>query len=393
VVRDYILDCLRYWVTEMHVDGFRFDLASILGRGRDGIVLSNPPLLERIAADPILAKTKLIAEAWDAAGLYQVGSFPAWGRWAEWNGKFRDDIRRFVKGDPGMAAVLATRLSGSADLYQTSGREPFHSINFVTCHDGFTLADLVSFNERHNHPNGERNRDGSADDWSWNCGVEGPTDSLGIVALRRRQMKNLAALLLLSHGTPMILAGDEIGRTQSGNNNAYCQDNHTVWMDWRLLESNAEMFRFFRNLIALRRRHALLRRATFVPGGDGPHTVIEWHGVEQNEPDWSWESRLVACHQFEAVGAEQAEHLYIIANAYWESHDCALPPLASGGWRRVVDTSLAPPDDCADDDGAWGPGIHTSYRVGPRSIAVLTRRPDRKGQNTCPPFPSAPIKT
>jgi len=366
VVRDHILDCLRYWVTEMHVDGFRFDLASILGRGRDGSVLSNPPLLERIAADPILAKTKLIAEAWDAAGLYQVGSFPSWGRWAEWNGKFRDDIRRFVKGDAGMASVLATRLAGSADLYQCSGREPFHSINFVTCHDGFTLADLVSFNGKHNWSNGEQNADGGNDNWSWNCGVEGPGGA-EVAELRLRQVKNLAALLLLSHGTPMILAGDEFGRTQAGNNNAYCQDNQANWMDWRLLGANADLFRFFRKLIALRRSLPLLRREAFMPVDGQTHTAIEWHGVEQNCPDWSEASRLVACHQFETGIAGPAQHLYIIANAHWESYDCALP---SGVWRRMIDTSLPAPHDIAE----FGPPVDGRYHVEPRSVVVLASR-------------------
>jgi glycogen operon protein len=248
------MDSLRYWVTEMHVDGFRFDLASILGRGRDGSVLANPPLLEQIAGDPILAGTKLIAEAWDAAGLYQVGSFPAWGRWAEWNGRFRDDIRRFVKGDAGMVPALATRLAGSADLYQGSGRQPAHSINFVTCHDGFTLSDLVSYNNKHNERNGEDNRDGSNDNLSWNCGEEGPTSNRERLRLRERQIRNLAALLLLAHGTPMLLAGDEFGRSQSGSNNAYCQDNQTGWIDWRLKDKNRGLFRFIQGLIKFRRR-------------------------------------------------------------------------------------------------------------------------------------------
>ncbi len=225
VVRELIADCLRYWVMEMHVDGFRFDLASILGRGQDGSVLLNPPLLETLAHDPVLANTKLIAEAWDAAGLYQVGTFPAWSRWAEWNGKFRDEVRRFVRAEPGMVSNLATRLVGSPDLYRTSSREPYHSINFVTCHDGFTLADLVSYDSKHNEINGEDNVDGTTDNLSWNCGVEGPTDWVEINALRRRQMKNFATILLLADGVPMILAGDEMARTQLGNNNAYCQDN------------------------------------------------------------------------------------------------------------------------------------------------------------------------
>ncbi len=263
VVRDFIVDCLRYWVLEMHVDGFRFDLASILGRGMDGRVLKNPPLLESLAYDPVLANTKLIAEAWDAAGLYQVGTLPSWGRWAEWNGVFRDDVRKFVKGDAGMTSAIATRLLGSPDLYETSAREPYHSINFVTCHDGFTLNDLVSYNEKHNLTNGDNNTDGCNANYSWNCGFEGPTDDPAINELRARQRKNFAAILLLSHGVPMILSGDEVARTQQGNNNAYCQDNEVSWLDWRMIKSHADLLRFFQLMIAFRKRCPLLRRDSF----------------------------------------------------------------------------------------------------------------------------------
>ena len=280
-VRDLIIDVLRYWVAEMHVDGFRFDLASVLGRGLDGSVLANPPIIERIAEDALLRQTALIAEAWDAAGLYQVGHFSATGRWAEWNGKFRDDVRRFVKSDPGMVSALATRLVGSPDLYQHSGRRPYHSLNFVTCHDGFTLADLVAYNDKHNEANGEGNADGSNDNLSWNCGAEGPTDAEEINRLRRRQMRNFATILLLSAGTPMILAGDEFGRTQRGNNNAYCQDNERNWIDWRLLEANADLFRFFRLLIQFRREHWLLRREDYDldEGGPLPAHRLAWYGA------------------------------------------------------------------------------------------------------------------
>ena len=231
VVRDLIIDSLCYWVTEMHVDGFRFDLASILGRGSSGEVLANPPLIERIAAHPVLAETKLIAEAWDAAGLYQVGTFPNFGRWAEWNGQFRDDLRRFVRGDAGMVPVLATRLSGSADLYQED-RAPYHSVNFITCHDGFTLADLVSYEQKQNLANGEYNADGCDHNFSANYGVEGSTDNGEIQALRLRQMANFATLLVVAHGVPMLLAGDEMANSQAGNNNSWCQDNPTGWLNW-----------------------------------------------------------------------------------------------------------------------------------------------------------------
>jgi isoamylase len=374
VVRGQIGDCLRYWVTEMHVDGFRFDLASILGRGQDGTPLKNPPLLEQIAGDPVLAGTKLIAEAWDAAGLYQVGSFPAWGRWAEWNGKFRDDIRRFVKGDAGMVPALADRVSGSADLYQTSGREPYHSINFVTCHDGFTLADLVSYNEKHNEANGEGNRDGGNDNWSWNCGVEGPSLERDIEALRARQIRNLAALLLLAHGTPMILAGDELGRSQKGNNNGYCQDNELSWMPWELENSNGSLLRFFRNLIAFRRSHAILRRGSYVRDHTRREVETVWHGVELHKPDWSYESRLLAWHMFEAPETRPGEQIYVIANAHWEAHRCELPPLSWGKWRRFVDTSCAPPKDIAEPEEALREVRQDSYRVGSRSVVVLVAR-------------------
>ncbi len=336
VVRDMILDCLRYWVTEMHVDGFRFDLASILGRGQDGSVLPNPPLLERIAADPVLANTKIIAEAWDAGGLYQVGTFPSWGRWAEWNGKFRDDIRSFVKSDAGKVAALATRLSGSADLYQGSGRAPYHSINFITSHDGFTMADLVAYSAKHNESNGERGADGDNDNHSWNCGAEGPTKSKQINALRQKQVKNLATLLILSHGVPMILAGDEFGRTQNGNNNAYCQDNPTSWVDWSLAEKNSELFGFFQRLIRFRLQHTIFQRQQF--GSDG--ITISWHGKQLNQPDWSWESRSLAVRMSEDEQLEDSTDIFLIAHSHWDPAKFELPALPSNRkWRRFVDTS------------------------------------------------------
>jgi len=371
IVRDMILDCLRYWVAEMHVDGFRFDLASILGRGKDGEVLANPPLLEHIAADPLLAATKVIAEAWDAAGLYQVGLFSAWGRWAEWNGKFRDDIRRFVKSDGGMVPALATRLAGSPDLYPTGGGEPCRSINFVTCHDGFTLADLVSYNEKHNQMNGENNADGSDTNFSWNCGIEGPTDSPEIQRLRARQVRNLAALLLLSNGVPMICAGDEMGRTQQGNNNAYCQDNEISWIDWGLLERNDDLFRFVRLLIAFRRRHTGMR--------------MEWHGVRLGLPDWSDESRSLAVHLWRPAGTttgapaadgaapdpQAATHLFLIANAFWEPLTFELPRIEDQAWFRFVDTTLNAPQEITDPGEEMPLGRQDTYRSGPRSVVIL----------------------
>ncbi len=369
VVRDLIISVLRYWVTEMHVDGFRFDLASILGRGVDGSVLSSPPLIEHLAHDPVLAQTKLIAEAWDAAGLYQVGTFPSWGRWAEWNGKFRDDVRRFVKGDAGMVSALATRLLGSPDLYAGNCREPWHSINFVTCHDGFTLADLVSYDQKHNEANGEQNRDGTNANWSWNCGAEGASSSAEINALRARQMRNLATLMLLAQGVPMISAGDEVGRSQHGNNNAYCQDNEIGWFDWRLAESNADLLRFFRLLIRFRRDHPLLRRAMFAAGP----VQVEWHGVRLHQPDLSHESRSLAMHFFGRPENSQ-DHIYLIANAHWEAHEFELPVLPGWEWLRVVDTSLASPSDIADPAAETALRNTPRYPVGPRSVVVLAGR-------------------
>jgi len=297
VVREMILDCLRYWVTEMHVDGFRFDLASILGRDHTGAVMSNPPVLEAIALDPILNHTKIIAEAWDAAGLYQVGHFPAWQRWSEWNDKYRDCIRRFFKGDYGVISEMSTRIAGSSDLYGASERKPYHSINYAACHDGFTLYDLVSYNEKHNDANGEGNWDGHSNSLSWNCGVEGDTQKNAIIKLRKRQIKNFIALLMLSQGTPMLLAGDEFCRTQKGNNNAYCQDNDISWIDWDLKEKNYDILRFVRLMISMRRTYETLRRETFFTG-DKPFAQalpdISWHSTKVDAPDFGPKSRLLA---------------------------------------------------------------------------------------------------
>jgi isoamylase len=370
VVRDFIVTCLRYWVLATQVDGFRFDLASVLGRGQDGEVLANPPLLESLAYDPVLANTKLIAEAWDAAGLYQVGTFPAWGRWAEWNGKFRDDVRKFLKSDPGMTSALATRLLGSPDLYETSAREPYHSINFVTCHDGFTLNDLVSYNEKHNLANGENNSDGANDNNSWNCGVEGPTGDPDVQHLRERQRRNFATILLIAHGVPMITAGDEFARTQQGNNNAYCQDNEISWVDWHNAESHADLVRFFRLLIDFRKRTPRLRRKTFnFTGSDGFH--VTWHGVKRMQPDWGYDSRSIAMQltQFNPDGSRQDVHL--IANAHWEDHEFELPQIGEYEWFRLVDTSLPSPNDIAEDGQEFPLLSQESYTVKSRSVVVF----------------------
>jgi glycogen operon protein len=368
-VRNFILDNLRYWVMEMHVDGFRFDLASILGRDRNGKVLASPPLLEQIAGDPVLADTKLIAEAWDAAGLYQVGTFPNWGRWAEWNGRFRDDIRRFVHGEPGTVKSLATRLAGSPDLYQQD-REPGHGINFVTSHDGFTLKDLVSYNDKHNRANGEENRDGDNNNLSWNCGAEGATDDAGVLALRERQVRNLATLLILSRGVPMILAGDEMGRSQNGNNNAYCQDNSTSWLNWHLLDANQGLFRFFRLLIAFRRDHELLRYDSFVVR-NGHGARISWHGFRVGQPDWSDESQSLAMHLSGSTASGPAADIYLIANAHWEPVDFELPRLDQGEWHRFVDTALSGDEAITEAVGQSPLDDSCSYHVGSRSVVVL----------------------
>jgi isoamylase len=287
VVRNMVLDCLRYWASEYHIDGFRFDLASILGRDQNGAPLPNPPLLESLAYDPVLSKCKLIAEAWDAGGMYQVGSFPAYGRWAEWNGKYRDAIRGFIKGDEGIVGEIANRIQGSPDLYWYRG--PTASLNFITCHDGFTLRDMVSYNGKHNEANGEWNNDGSNDNNSWNCGWEGDSDDPGVNALRERQMRNAATILFLSRGVPMLLMGDEVGHTQGGNNNSYCHDNALSWMNWDDVQKEAGLLRFFSKLIAFRHAHPVLRGDRFFAHRDyvgSGNPDIGFHGTRVDQPDW-----------------------------------------------------------------------------------------------------------
>jgi isoamylase len=380
LVRNLILDCLHFWVADMHVDGLRFDLASVMGRDYRGQVLVEPPVVEMIAEDGVLADTKLIAEPWDAAGLYQVGRFPYGRRWSEWNGQYRDDIRRFWRGEPGMTGTLATRLCGSADLYQKTGRGPRHSINFITCHDGFTLWDLVSYDRKHNEANGENNRDGMNENYSWNCGVEGPTDDPAILILRRRQAKNLMATLFLSQGVPMILAGDEGLHTQGGNNNAWCQDNALSWLDWELMEKNAEHLRFVREIIGLRHRHPALRRKKFFEGrgprGNQPADV-RWHGVELGRPDFSSQSRALAMIlDGRRTGHEPDQDFYIALSAWKGPLDFKIPPSPQGhSWRRVVDTSLPAPQDIIPE---WeGPVIQAlrPYTVRPFSVVVLISEP------------------
>ncbi|HXZ24612.1 MAG TPA: glycogen debranching protein GlgX, partial [Nitrospiria bacterium] len=335
IVRRLIQDSLRYWVTQMHVDGFRFDLASILSRDESGRPLPNPPVLWDIESDPLLAGTKLIAEAWDAAGLYQVGSFVG-DTWQEWNGRFRDDVRRFLKGDNGAVGAVAARLLGSPDIYGHEQREPEQSVNFVTCHDGFTLNDLVSHNRKHNEANGEENRDGSNDNLSWNCGPDdssdGPTDDPAVEALRTRQAKNFFALLLLAAGTPMLLMGDETRRSQQGNNNAYCQDNELNWFDWRLLERHADVHRFVKALTAFRQRRDVLAEAgTLSLNQLLERAKITWHGVALDQPDWGEHSHAIA---FTLRSLRGRFLLHGMFNAYWEPLTFELPLVPSGLTQR-----------------------------------------------------------
>jgi len=370
IVRRLIQDSLRHWVTRMHVDGFRFDLASILSRDEDGRPLPNPPVLWDVESDPLLAGTKLIAEAWDAAGLYQVGSFVG-DTWQEWNGRFRDDVRHFVKGDEASVSAVATRFLGSPDIYGHEQREAEQSINFVACHDGFTLNDLVSYNGKHNEANGEENRDGSNDNLSWNCGAEGPTEDPAIEALRSRQVKNFFALTLLAAGTPMLLMGDEVRRTQRGNNNAYCQDGELSWFDWSLLPRYADVHRFVKELIAFRHQRDVLAEDKGLSLNQLLEKAkIEWHGAELHRPDWSVGSRSLA---FTLESLRSRFLLYGIFNAYWEPLRFQLPPPPSGDrhrWRRCIDTALVSPDDIAPWKSA--PEVaEAAYLAQPRSVVLL----------------------
>jgi glycogen operon protein len=367
VVREFVLDCLRHWVADYHIDGFRFDLASILGRDQSGAPLKNPPLLEALAADPVLGRTKLIAEAWDAGGLYQVGSFPAYGRWSEWNGRFRDCARKFLKGDFGQAAEMATRIAGSSDLYHHRGATA--SINFVTCHDGFTLADLVSYNEKHNEANGEQNRDGANDNYSWNCGVEGPTEDPEIESLRKGQIKNALCMLLLSQGVPLLLMGDECGRTQSGNNNAYCHDGPLTWFDWDLLNAHADLHRFCCLLISFRRANPSIRRPTH-EGSEA--ATLSWHGTQTHRPDWSATSRVLAFQRFQTGGAGQSS-IYVAMNMHSEPLEFELPPAPRDlRWHVAVNTSMPSPEDIWEHGSEPALSGQDRLFVGGRSIVVLT---------------------
>jgi isoamylase len=364
-----ILDCLRYWVSEMHVDGFRFDLASILSRSISGALLEDPPIIWMINSDPVLASTKIIAEAWDSAGLYQVGRF-AGDRFAEWNAPYRDDIRRFIKSDPGMVKKLAARLMGSADLYPQLERELKYSINFVTCHDGFTLNDLVSYNYKHNEVNGEDNQDGINESWSWNCGIEGIPADLTVESLRLRQIKNFFTILLMSQGTPMILMGDEVRRSQEGNNNAYCQDSELSWFDWSAVNQNSDLLQFIKGLIKLTQSLESLTHERHLVTTERSYAMpyVTWHGVRLGQPDWSKDSRSLA---FTLYYPEKGEKLHILLNAYWEPLLFELPPTEQHvHWHQIVDTALLSPRDFREPQTA--PQVLTKkYQVKARSSVVL----------------------
>jgi isoamylase len=374
-VRRLIRDSLQYWVNVMHVDGFRFDLASILSRDESGCPVENPPIIWDIDSDPALADAKLIAEAWDAAGLYQVGSFVG-DFWKEWNGRFRDDVRSFMKADNGTVAHLPYRLFGSPDIYGRAQREPEQSINFVTCHDGFTLNDLLSYNIKHNEFNGENNCDGMDANLSWNCGVEGPSDDPAIESLRNRMVKNFLAVTLLSIGTPMLLMGDEVRRTQRGNNNAYCQDNEISWFDWSLLEKHRDIHRFVKMLIENRRRETEAPSPNLTLNQLLARARLECHGLKLHRPDWSNQSHSLAITA-SAVSADL--DLYLVLNAYWEPLKFDLPPIPVDGlgpWHRWLDTFLESPDDiCPISNAPLVAGL--TYLVNPRSVVALARIAER----------------
>ncbi|MDY7084546.1 MAG: glycogen debranching protein GlgX [Actinomycetota bacterium] len=373
IVTKMVVDCLEYWVREMHVDGFRFDEAAVLSRGAGGEILDEPPAVWQIELSDALADTKIIAEAWDAAGAYEVGRYPGY-RWAEWNGLYRDTMRRFVRGEPGLAGAVATRLAGSADLYQARGHRPINSINFVTCHDGFTLADLVSYNEKHNWANGEDNRDGNDDNMSWNCGQEGPTEDAAVRSLRDRQIRNFATLLMMSRGVPMLVAGDEIGRTQQGNNNAYCQDNEISWFDWQLADANPDLLRFWTRLLAFRKANRVLRRREFYNGLTNSRGLpdLTWHGTRLGAPGWDDpDNRALSC----TLGGEGDEpDLHLMMNMYWEPLDFELTGIPGLRWATAINTALPAPADIAEP-GAERPVDGSTYSISGRSIAVLVSQP------------------
>jgi len=372
LVTRFLIDSLHYWAHDMHVDGFRFDLASAMARGEDGNPQYHAPVLWSVELSPELGRAHIIAEAWDAAGLYQVGDFPGF-RWAEWNGHYRDVLRAFVRGDGGIIGDVATRISGSSDLYEGRGRRPANSINLITCHDGFTLNDLVSYNEKHNLANGEDNRDGHDHNLSWNAGVEGPTDDPKVLALRQQQARNFMALLLLSQGVPMLLAGDELLRTKQGNNNTYCQNNELSWIDWRLADEHRPMLEFTRAMIAFRHRHATLRRNHFLTG-QAQHEVgmadICWHGTKLDAPLWDDPNARILAFTLAGLGPDEP-HLHVMLNMWKDPMEFAVPPVPGRRWYRAIDTARAPYIWSLHDQKSLDRG---GMRVAARSIAVLEAR-------------------
>ena len=375
----FILDCLRYWVDEMHVDGFRFDEASVLSRGEDGAPLEHPPVIWAIELDEILAESKVIAEAWDAAGLYQIGYFPG-ERWAEWNGKYRDTIRKFVKGDQGVVGETASRITGSADLYMWREGKPTNSINFITAHDGFTLYDLVAYNEKHNWANGEGNNDGSNDNLSWNCGAEGETDDSEVLALRNRQMKNFAVIQMLSIGVPMMVAGDEYGRSQNGNNNAYCQDNELTWINWDKIKENKELVRFWSELMNKRMTYLHHFKGNYFQGRVNEFGVPEigWYGPDLNTPDWdNPETRFFSyiLGDVEEDG-DNSQNIYVMMNMAPDPVEFQIPKFENLEWYRSIDTALQSPKDI--DTTNKKVKIKDSYLVTDRSVVVLVSKATTK---------------
>ncbi len=375
----FIVDCLRYWVTEYHVDGFRFDLASALTRAENGMPLADPPLMKLIAHDPVLASVKLIAEPWDADGLYNVGSFPAYGRWAEWNGKYRDAMRKYLKGEAGLVEEVIQRMQGSPDLYP--GRGPIASVNFFTAHDGFTLNDLVTYNEKHNEANLEDNKDGHNENDSWNCGVEGPTDDPAINALRRRQIKNAVTMLLVSQGVPMLLMGDEVGRTQHGNNNGYRQDNEISWLDWSLVEKNADLLRYFRAMIDFRHRHPALRNGHYFRYEDYNHVGcidLTWFSTEALAGDQKDERLTLAfmlCGAYAKGGLAQDEDIFVALNMHWEDQTFNLPLLPKKkSWHVFANTGAATPDDIHEPGSEARMENQKQITLASRSVVVLVTR-------------------
>ena len=376
MVQQMILECLRYWVTDYRIDGFRFDLATILGRNEDGSPMNNPPLLKQLALDPILGDTKLIAEAWDAGGLYQVGTFPSWNRWAEWNGKYRDCLRSYLKGDLWTAPEAVLRITGSPDLYKSYGRGYDSSVNFITCHDGFPLYDLYTYSTKHNEANGWNNTDGTDDNRSWNCGVEGETDDPAINQLRNRLVKNACAVLLCIRGTPMFLAGDEFGNTQFGNNNAYCQDNAISWLDWNLLKKNGDIYRFFRYMIAFRKNHPVIRMDLEHSGTGYPSISIH-----NGAPDYSQTTEQTRTLGVLYAGYNRKERkediVYICINAYWEPETIRLPYLPKHfAWYLGVNTGIAHDQEPFFDE-TTAPEITGEFIMKERSVAVFTGRSRR----------------